>query len=340
MSKHHYALALARVGARVSFLEPFDAQQAAIREEDGVQVVNGFEPLRGLRHLPTMLRKPCARRAAKGLLKRIGSVDVVWSFDNSRLFDLEVFKPARLIHHCMDANMDFEFERAARSADVCAGVTQEITQRLAQFNPNSTHLPHGWAGGGASGRPPKVSTKTVFYAGNLAIGYIHWEWLLGLVRAFPETQFVFAGNADATLAKEIFQEEVTAGIAALKALPNVELLGSIPAKQLPGWYAAAHALLLVYDFERFGGQVHNSHKLTEYLASGTPVVATYTHDFAALDPALFPMAQTGDQLQSQLSTVLELTPATDLLRQSRMDFARAHAYPQLVERMAKLLSDA
>lgn len=338
LSKHHYALALVQAGARVTFVAPFEAGAPPVLNQDGIQVIRGFKPTTGMRHLPGPLRKAAAQRDAKRLLKWSGPADVVWSFDNSRLFDLDVFRPAKCIHHCMDANMDFEFERAVSSADCCAGVTHEITERMRATNPEAIYMPHGWSDVFSDFTAPKSSGKRAFYAGNLAIGYIHWPWLLGAIDAHPEVAFVFAGNADPALAKPLFRSEVTRGIEALKARPNVELLGPVPAAQLPAWYQASDALLLVYDFERFGSQVHNSHKLTEYLASGTPVVATFTQDFEAQPDPLFPMARDGEAFNQQLTAALALTSNIDPLRPARMAYARAHSYPALVERMAQHLS--
>ena len=199
-SKHHYAEALVHHKAKVTFLEPYDPEAPAVRKTETITVVNGFKPTPGLRFLPRFLRIHLALRDAKRLLAVTGAVDVVWSFDNSRLFDLDVFEDAYLIHHCMDANMDFQLARTVRHAHVNLAVTDEIAERMAKARwryrlvSNVCKVPHGWAGYKTGQiEVPAASGKRAFYAGNLAIGYIHWDWLLSLIGAHSEVEFVFAG---------------------------------------------------------------------------------------------------------------------------------------------------
>lgn len=342
MSKHHYAEALLHHKAKVTFLEPYDPAAPAVRTTEAITVVNGFKPTPGLRFLPRFLRIHLARRDARRLLAVTGQADVVWSFDNSRLFDLDVFRDAYLIHHCMDANMDFQLARTVRHAHVSLAVTDEIAMRMAKarwkyrLESNVCMLPHGWAGyiTGQIEVPPAAG-KRAFYAGNLAIGYIHWDWLMSLIDAHPDVEFVFAGNADPEAARPEFKDAAAAGIARLQAAPNVTLLGRIPARHLPDWYAASDVLLLVYDFERFGPQVHNSHKLTEYLASGTPVVATWTEAFE--EDEFLPMADSKEDLHAEFLSALALTPETDVDRSDRIDYAEYCAYPSLVNLVAGYL---
>lgn len=340
MSKHHYAEALVHHKAKVTFLEPYDPEAPVVRKTETITVVNGFKPTPGLRFLPRFLRIHLALRDAKRLLAVTDAVDVVWSFDNSRLFDLDVFEDAYLIHHCMDANMDFQLARTVRHAHVNLAVTDEIAERMAKARwryrlvSNVCKVPHGWAGYKTGQiEVPAASGKRAFYAGNLAIGYIHWDWLLSLIGAHSEVEFVFAGNADPEGARPEFKDSAAAGIAQLQAASNVTLLGRIPARHLPDWYAASDVLLLVYDFERFGPQVYNSHKLTEYLASGTPVVATWTKAFEEDD--FLPMAETLEELHADFLEALQLAPETDVFEGERVRYAEYCAYPNLVNVVAR-----
>lgn len=339
MSKHHYARALADLGAEVIFLEPPQLDRVEVREEEGILVWNGPAPRKGLRFLPKPWRRLVQRKDAASLCARAaGGIDVIWSFDNSRYFDFSAFRSdCFAIHHVMDHNMDFQFKTACRTADLCLGVTQDIVRRMEQHCGEAHFIQHGFVNRPEQALGVDAATgRRCFYAGNLAIGYIAWDWLLPLIARHPDIEFVFAGNNQPDKAKPEFRASVEAGIASLRAFENVRLIGPRPAAELPTWMATADILLLAYDWERFGPQVYNSHKIMEYLGSGKVVVANRTESYRGSD--LLVMADSADEFCQRFSDVLanlERYNAPDCM-ELRRQFAQSHSYARQVERILKL----
>lgn len=114
-------------------------------------------------------------------------------------------------------------------------------------------------------RPPEVSydRPTVGFYGSLA-GWIDWDWILALARLLPEWELHLIGPVKAESAEKV---------AALRECPNIRLLGPRPHGVLPAYLQAWTAALLPF---RDVAQIHacNPLKLREYLAAGTPAVAT------------------------------------------------------------------
>ena len=108
-------------------------------------------------------------------------------------------------------------------------------------------------------------TKLVVYSGGL-YKFKGVDLLLEVAQQLPEIQFVFAGGNDVKLKKyrQIIQE---------KQLNNANFLGYLPHEQLPSLLQAADILAHPHcsgEASTFTSPL----KFFEYLASGTPIVAT------------------------------------------------------------------
>lgn len=95
-------------------------------------------------------------------------------------------------------------------------------------------------------------------------GRLDLPLLRELALARPAWQFLFAGSEDAAGC----QPELDA----LKALPNVHLLGLLPVEQVPGFIAACDLCLVPYRINDETRAI-SSLRLYEYLAAGKPVVS-------------------------------------------------------------------
>lgn len=323
------------------FLEPYESGKPSERIEEGIRIWNGIQPTPGLRFMPRWLKETFMRKNALNLEERLGQpFDVIWSFDNSRYFNLLMFtaEPMR-IHHIMDDNMEFQLESACTTADVCLGVTHSIVERMSRFNSNAHFIQHGF-------RPqldrslaslPEGKEIRCFYAGNLAIGYLNWNWIKRVVGDFRNVQFIFAGNHWADEAKPQFRTSVQEGISWLQAQENVALMGPVPSSHIEGLCSEADILLLVYDHHRFGGQVHNSHKIMEYLGSGKVVVGNLTEAYR--DLSLLEMADSEKAFATTFAKVVDHLDDynSDEAQQRRKSYAWDHTYGKQLERIESLL---
>jgi len=138
------------------------------------------------------------------------------------------------------------------------------------LNPRTVAAPHGvdvalFALAADSATPiasgaADLPHPVIGYIGSLH-EWIDLELLEYLARARPQWSFLLVGHA-------------AVPVDALRALPNVRLVGAQPYAQLPQWARAFDAAIIPYRLNR---QVANANplKLREYLATGKPVVSVH-----------------------------------------------------------------
>ena len=340
VSKHHYAVELAKRGNQVTFLGP-PSQDYRVQPSEVENLTLAEYPgfPKGLRFLPKAARHAVLRRITQKLEKLVGQpYDIVWSFDNSVFFDLDAWGDAKkTISHIVDLNMDFETAKAATSANLCLCTTELILARLKAFNPRSFKIPHGVVIPTVFPTPktlPGGSAVKAIYIGNLSMPYLDWDVLQATLQQNPEVQFSFIGpEGKSNLVASDHQSEIRE---AVKTLPNAHFMGPVPAKEVLAYLLGADICLVSYQEKHHKDQA-SPHKITEYLASGRVVVATYTAEYAGNDllqmternadfPGLF--TQVVNQLNQHNS------PEAAARRQA---YARSHTYPALVDQIEELL---
>jgi hypothetical protein len=128
--------------------------------------------------------------------------------------------------------------------------------------------------------------------------------------AHPDWDFVIAGS--------------TAGLPAgsLRPRPNLLLLGEVDYQAVPGLVAGFDVCLIPFlDLELT--RCVNPVKVYEYLAAGKPVVASELPELRALEPGLVHLARTHDEFLAAIETAL-LEAADPLLARRRREWARGH----------------
>jgi glycosyltransferase involved in cell wall biosynthesis len=119
--------------------------------------------------------------------------------------------------------------------------------------------PDGW-------QRPSRDRPQIVYSGHL-YDYKGIPTVLGAARLLPDYDFTLVGGWPDDVAR------VTADIAALQ-LTNIVLAGNQPYPELPAFLWNAHVLLLPPSANHPSARWTSPVKLGEYLASGTPIVAS------------------------------------------------------------------
>ncbi|MFB6258250.1 MAG: hypothetical protein ABEH38_06125 [Flavobacteriales bacterium] len=278
VSKHHYARELNRRGVQVFFLEPPSGKKGKerfrIKEEvmPGLYVVLHESPLSGLRFYPPFIRKRLMKEQVRKLERLCApeGFDIVWSFEGSRFFDLELFGPESLkVFHMVDLVQDHNLSKVAGTADLVLCTTSFIETRLSPYTSEVNKIPHGYAPSGKEeGTRKKGKGMQVAYMGNLSIPYLDRELIKELLRRFPDPCFHFFGPAF----------EGDAFLERLKEFDNAVLHGPLPAEDVRSSLASMDILLILYNAESYRKQVAAPHKMMDYLASGKAVVATWMEE--------------------------------------------------------------
>lgn len=347
VSKHHYAVELARRGNKVYFLNPPDAarkDRIAFDPEPGypgITVISHrlFFPYNikfhaiGLFHWLMRFHIKAILRAGKF------TPDIIWSFDLANLYPFHLFPSgARRIFHPVDEPLNATAVQSARGAQVIFSVTTEILDKYKAFDCPRILINHGVTEAFISNPAPwqKGEPLRVGFSGNLLRPDIDRAIFLEIVRANPAIIFECWGSyqlKDANMGGTM-DDALHQFIASLQASPNVVLHGAVPSATLANEYKRMDAFLICYDIEKDQSKGTNYHKIMEYLGSGRVIIANNTTAYKD-HPELLTMTEdrtNNAMLPGLFKQVLERLDEYNAPGrcEKRIQYARANTYTKQV----------
>ncbi len=295
VTKHHYAIELAKLGHEVYFLEPLEPNWK-ISQTNFTPKVTEYQNLKVLSHsivAPYNLKFHTKgffylfmKRHIQKMEKRIGRFDLVWSFDLTGAIPLKYFNTSRKIFFAADWPPNLDAVKSADSADLLVSVAPEILDQYPKKH-KKLLVSHGVAQCFIdAGKIPFVKSDEQFrigMSGNFLRPDIDRPVLLDIIRSFPDILFECFGayeSKNSNLGGANDQETI-AFIEALKAAPNVLLHGMLVPVKLALELHRMDAFLICYDIEKDQSKGTNYHKVSEYLVYGKPIVSNYVsaYDF-------------------------------------------------------------
>lgn len=371
VSKHHYAIELARRGNTVYFLDPPEQGNSNLGEPVRVTAMPGTTPVHHsgmqpdagnlylVRHklwFPYILKFHALplfhagmRRHLKKVLKAIGEpIDIVWSFDLGNLYPLKYFPRVPLkIFHPVDEPLNPAAFESARGADVIFSVTTEILDKYKQFGLPAYFINHGVGtdflppdGTAARRRPGPVR---IGFSGNLLRNDIDRPTFLQIVRENPAVQFECWGSykdGESNIGG-VTNDETRQFIAGLQSSSNVVLHGPVPSDRLAKEIHGMDGFLICYDIKKDQSAGTNYHKVMEYMSTGKVIVSnnitTYRHR-----PDLVQMIP-GREDNQELPALFRRVAAecdefnSPELISKRIAFARDNTYQRQVQRIEAVL---
>jgi glycosyltransferase involved in cell wall biosynthesis len=186
-----------------------------------------------------------------------------------------------VVYHCVDEFSAFSDtngrhiaeleERLLRKADLVITSAERLRENKAKVNPNTVLVRHGTdyrhfvkACDASTEIPADIANlpKPIIGFFGLVADWVDQEAIIATAKAHPEGSVVIIGkvapDCDAT---------------ALKAVPNIHLLGRKSYASLPGYCKAFDVALMPFTVNELTLNA-NPLKVREYLAAGLPVVST------------------------------------------------------------------
>lgn len=346
VSKHHYARELAKKQNKIFFLNPPDStcKQFSVSDTESPLIkeidYDGF--MKGLNFLPSFFKKAVFSKTFQRLERLIDEkIDIIWSFDNSVLYDFSAFPDCVLkILHIVDFNQHFNMKLSSKTADICLGSTGYIVERFKKYNKNAHFIHHGYVPSHNENvssdndqmdefRLPGINEFKVCYAGNLDIKYIDWRLVEELVDRFKNIDFVFAGPWTDQNRKSIMESKA-----------NFFYAGVIPSNQLANFYGLADILIITYKYREFPEQLANPHKMMGYLGTGKMIVSTWSEEYAILhNEGLIVMAPDKEQFIENFKAVIDDYEnwSSETLAKVRREYAIDNTLISQVDRIEKLI---
>lgn len=292
VTKHHYAIELAKLGHEVFFLEPTEASWAwnassfdiSDSDAEGVKILcQKINIPYNVKFHSKSLYDVFIKRHIKTLEKQFGPFDLVWSFDLTNAMPLRFFsKESKKIFFAADWPQVSDAVKAAEEASVLVSVAQEILDQYPN-KPSTKKLliDHGVAECFIeAGKQAFVKTDTqirIGMSGNFLRPDIDRPVLLEIIKTHSDLLFECFGAYETKKSNlgGASDHETEQFIDTLKQAPNVLLHGMVSPEALAKELRRMDAFLICYDVEKDQSKGTNYHKIMEYLAFRRPIVSNY-----------------------------------------------------------------
>jgi hypothetical protein len=358
LSKHHYAIELAKRGNKVYFLNPPTNQKIRstvsikeLQEYSGLYIIEhqlkfGYRLKFRLIFLFHFLMK---YHLKKILAKIDAPVDIVWSFDIGNLIPLSFFTDAIKIFHPVDRPHNKDAFSAARGSEIIISVTNEILDEYKQMPALKCLINHGISDDfliPPGVIKPAVNPVRVGLSGNFARPDIDREVLLNIIKTHENILFECWGSYQINQSNlgGSYDELQLQFIESLKKLPNVILHGPVMVKELKEGLNRMDAFLICYDILKDHSQGTNYHKVLEYLSTGKVIVSNnmtaYKNQTELLEmsesrvnnnelPALF----------KEVIANLNKYNSSDK-QKNRIEYAKTNSYSNQINRIERIIDNA
>ncbi len=365
ISKHNYAIELAKAGNNVYYLEP------ALKNNQEKWVIE--TPLASIAQLKVIrFRIPFIVELLRFKVRSVYNIimsyyvknkfsklntsfDIVWCFETNLYANLRIFNGKITIYHPVDL-LPYTYQRKiARTADVVLAVSDTIVKEVEPFNANVHFINHGLndvfrqnaekiLNTIVSGNTPKNDTQKIRagFVGNLFRPELNRSFFTEAIEKYPDVLFHLWGPSsisDSNIDGENSMETKTF-IAKLQAASNVFLHGVQAATDIANEITHCDILILavhnssIYDCS-------NSHKIIEYLSTGNIIVSNKVSTYENTD--LFEMAN--DDSAASLLQVFEnvlnnISKYNSLQKKEmRIHFALENTYQNHIRNIEKLINN-
>lgn len=279
VSKHHYALALAREGWQVYFIDPPTPFRFARRVEcvptgvDGIQRVSYSIPVPSkIKRYARSLFDRAMWEHARWLTSVLGAPGLVWDFDNTYNFgDLRAFGAAKSIFFLVDRG---ERGMGDKHADYCFHLHPSFCEWAGFDQHGSLQLGHGVSIDFIQNCPlPKTSASaserlSFGMVGNLAAKWFDWDTVLEIARRHPTAQFLLWGPHP-TL------DQAGGALRVAMECSQFQFQGQCLPEEIAASSGEVDIWLAPFLNDAVPGGPLNSHKILEYLSTGKVVAMTW-----------------------------------------------------------------
>jgi glycosyltransferase involved in cell wall biosynthesis len=349
ISKHHYALELAKRGNRVYFVNPplnkniFKVSQ--LKEYPGIYLIDSGLPfLRDLRFHSSLIFSLYNRLNLKRIEKSIkDEIDLIWSFDFFGFCDFSFFKKAYKIAHPVDFVLSKEIKNA-KNADILFSVADKIIEDFSCLKIPSYFINHSVSEEFISNLSSKKTLNSGIkfgYIGNLLRPDIDYKNIIAIVEQCELVEFTFIGSFKKSNIGASNEISLDQSISYLRNLSNVTFTGILDKKQMALKMSEMDGFFIAYDKSKDMCKGANYHKVLEYLATGKVIVSNYVSAYKEID--LFPMVIESADSDSIIDLFEEVVNSINSynsieFQNSRINFALDNTYSKQVDRIENILN--
>ena len=289
VTKHHYAIELAKLGHEVFFLEPTEANWKWTKSRFEVRDCDaeGVRLLKQNINVPYNLKFHAKslfdwfiKRHIQKLETDLGPFDLVWSFDLTNAMPLRYFSTkSKKIFFAADWPPTIDGIKAAQNANLLVSIAQEILDEYPGPQSMKLLIDHGVANCFIEeGKKPFIKTDDkirIGMSGNFLRPDIDRPVLLEIIYSHPEILFECFGSYE-TINSNLGGSEDHDTLKFLHQLmdsPNVILHGMVSPEVLSEELRRMDAFLICYNVSKDQSRGTNYHKVSEYLVYEKPIIS-------------------------------------------------------------------
>lgn len=349
ISKHHYAIELAKRGNEVFFLNPGEiGVSTSVSNEKGVFVISHRTPIfYKLKFHWNWAYHFLRAHTTRALLTKLKfKPNIVWSFDLGGDYSLRYFNAPIKIFHPVDEPLSPLALKSGKGATHLFSVTHEILEKYTELPVKRAFINHGvselFLSKSDQIQPDASQSDLRFgYAGNLLRPDIDRDLMLALFETFPEVVFeIWGGLSDSknNLGSESKSNRDFFG--KISQFSNVLLHGPVSPSQLAEEFQRMSGFLICYDIKKDQSKGTNYHKILEYLSTGKVIVSNNVSTYR--DSGLFPMCTSRENNDEFLEIFKDVIERIDHWNASdrqevRIEYAKSHLYSNQVEKIATMI---
>lgn len=297
VSKHHYALELSKIGAKVYFIEPPSLENKIFEvkscyDDTKIYIVKYKPIFRGINYLPGFLFNGLVWLQIKIILKKLKvKPDIIFCFHGYLYNNLKWFNSSKNIYFAFDQFESKKLPPELMSSDLIFAVSDSIKKNIENYKKSVVQLNHGLqqtfveiAEKRKASQHHKTNSNNIIigYVGNLRMQALNREIMMKVISCHSNIKFIFWGSYeenDLNLGGEKTQE-ANDFIIFLKNSDNVELRGTVNGLLLSKEILICNLFWICWQTNKhriWDGS--NSHKILEYMATGAPLVTHYVSSY-------------------------------------------------------------
>jgi len=350
LSKHHYAINLAKMGNTVYFINPPENHSKKVSITTSkitpyLHIIDsGIWNIQRFRFHSNIIFKLLIKlnlKRIKNSIKR--HIDIVWNFGLIGYCDYSSYKNSLKIAHPVDF-VPLANQYTVKGADIMFSVANEILTELKEYKIPSYFINHSVNENLIETVSTKYKTTNkknrlkTGYVGNLLRADIDHEIIIDLIKSNPDVDFIFIGNYTSSNIGGHLSKDTNTFIHQLKTLENAILKGVLTQTDLHLEISTMDIFLICYNKERDNCKGTNYHKIMEYIATGKVIISNHVSTYK--DSNLLEMCNSNHKMKELFSTVkndISLYNSKDN-QKKRIKFAKENTYTRNIIKIESIIS--
>lgn len=311
ISKHHYAQELSRDN-KILYLNSAGKKKlksifSISHISNKISVIDYLYVYYGIGRLPLIIISVINFIISKLLMNKIGKIDIVWSFEQSRFFNLNLFNADYKIFHPVDYIPHYQKyeKKIADSANIIFSVSEAILDCIDSNTPK-IKINHGlFIPESNNGRFECLKLRdgrvNIAYIGVIDAAHIDRQNFLNIVKTNRHCDFHIISPVD----KEKIGEDADLLIFfnSLSSLENVFFHSVMKKEALYKAMESFDIFFTCYDWVNNPVRISNSHKLLEYLFTGKVTITNYFSSYEGISEEILIMLKSNEDIARKINEV-------------------------------------